>query len=142
MIAVVCVDDRGGMLFHGRRQSQDRALRVDLLRLCGGAPLWMNPYSAELFAGWEDRIQVDELFLSRAAPGDYCFVENRHLRQFSDRLEELVIYRWNRVYPTDFHLDLDPTALGLKLTQSVDLAGTSHERITRELYERGKQREE
>ena len=31
MIAVVCVDDRGGMLFNRRRQSQDRLLRQDLL---------------------------------------------------------------------------------------------------------------
>jgi len=37
MIAVVCVDDRGGMLFNRRRQSQDRVLRGDLLALAAGA---------------------------------------------------------------------------------------------------------
>ena len=48
MIAVVCVDDRNGMLFHHRRQSQDRLLREDLLSRCPGR-LWMNAYSAKLF---------------------------------------------------------------------------------------------
>ena len=35
MIAVVCIDDKGGMLFNRRRQSQDRLLREDLLREAG-----------------------------------------------------------------------------------------------------------
>ena len=33
MIWVVCVDDRGGTAFHGRRQSMDRLLRADLLAM-------------------------------------------------------------------------------------------------------------
>ena len=45
MIAAVCIDDRGGMLFNHRRQSQDRLLREDLLAEAAGRPLWMNSYS-------------------------------------------------------------------------------------------------
>ena len=69
MIVAVCVDDRNGMLFHQRRQSQDRALREDILSRCSG-PLHMDGYSAKLFADHADRICVDEEFLSGAQAGE------------------------------------------------------------------------
>ena len=133
MIAVVCVDDRGGMLFHGRRQSQDRAQREDLLAQCPGT-LWMNSYSAKLFAGQEDRIAVDEDFLNRAGPGEWCFVEDRPLSAAGDRMEGLVVYRWNRAYPGDLRLDIN---LDIFTQTSIqDFPGTSHEKITRDCYRR------
>lgn len=133
MIAVVCVDDRDGMLFHGRRQSRDRAQQADLLALCPGR-LWVNGYSAKLFAGQEGRLRVDEAFLDRAGPGEWCFVEDRPLSPAADRLEGLVIYRWNRAYPADLRLDM---ALdGFTLVSQEEFPGTSHERITREYYRR------
>ena len=38
MILVICVDDKGGMAFNGRRQSMDRLLRADLLQTVGEGP--------------------------------------------------------------------------------------------------------
>ncbi|MGN0964466.1 MAG: ribonuclease Z [Dysosmobacter sp.] len=133
MIAVVCVDDRNGMLFHHRRQSQDRLLREDLLSRCPGR-LWMNAYSAKLFTGHEVRLAVNEDFLSLAGPEEWCFVEDRPLAPHLDRLEGLVVYRWNRAYPADVHLDLDLSDFQLESGQ--DFSGSSHETITREIYRR------
>ena len=48
MIIAVCIDDKGGMLFNHRRQSQDRLLREDLLKEAAGRPLWMSGYSAKI----------------------------------------------------------------------------------------------
>ena len=45
MILISCIDDRGGLLFHGRRLSRDRVLCQDVLRTCAGSPLWMAPGS-------------------------------------------------------------------------------------------------
>lgn len=33
MTLILCVDDRGGLSFNGRRQSQDRRVREDLLTM-------------------------------------------------------------------------------------------------------------
>ena len=39
MIVIACVDDRMGMLFNRRRQSQDAALRQRLLERAAGRPV-------------------------------------------------------------------------------------------------------
>lgn len=49
MIVIACVDEKGGMMFHRRRQSQDRALREDVLRECKGKKLYMSSYSYGMF---------------------------------------------------------------------------------------------
>lgn len=137
MIAVVCLDNRDGTLFHGRRQSQDRALRADLLRECRGRRLWMNRYSAPLFAESEAAVTVDDDCLAKAGEGEFCLAENQPLSPWREKLEGMIVYRWNRAYPADEHLDLLPRAAGLRLSQRVDFPGYSHEKLTREVYVRG-----
>ena len=39
MRLILCVDDQGGLAFHHRRQSQDRAVRADILQMCGDTRL-------------------------------------------------------------------------------------------------------
>jgi hypothetical protein len=134
MIVAVCVDPRGGMLFNGRRLSRDRAQQTDLLALCGGTKLWISPASAVLFAGREDAVVADADFLQRAGAGDICFVEAPPPFWDTERIEAVLIYRWNRSYPADRHFDLDLSLF--QLTEQVDFPGTSHETITRERYER------
>lgn len=59
MILILCVDDRGGLMFNRRRQSQDRLVRQDMLHLCGARPLAVSPYTARQF-GPEDGVKVVE----------------------------------------------------------------------------------
>ena len=134
MIAAVCIEDRGGMCFCGRRVSRDSAQQADLLALAGERRLRMNRKSAALFPGTD--VTAEEDFLEKAGPGEVCFVEDRPLRPVLDRLEQLVVYRWNRTYPSDLQLDLDPAADGFVLTEQKEFPGSSHETITREIYER------
>lgn len=135
MIVAVCVDGRGGMLFNRRRQSQDRAQREDLLTFCAGRRLWIAPCSLPLF-GEREGITVDGEFLSRAGAEEVCFVEDCPLAPFAERIGQLVLYNWNRAYPADVHLDLDPASEGFTLVERTEFAGTSHEKITREIYRR------
>ena len=111
MILISCIDDRGGLLFHGRRLSRDRVLCQDVLRTCAGSPLWMAPGSRSLFSSLRDglssSILTSEDFLAQAAPGEFCFLEDRPIRPFLDRVESMVLYHWNRRYPADLYLDLD-----------------------------------
>lgn len=136
MTAVVCVENRGGMLFYGRRVSRDRVMIADLLEFAGDAPLRCAPFSAGLFANARERVRISADFLDAAGAGDVCFVEDAALGPHMDAVERLVIYRWNRDYPSDVGLDVQPEEYGLSLAESRDFAGSSHENITREVYVR------
>lgn len=132
MILIVCLDDRNGMGFNHRRQSQDRLLRARVLDRTAGAKLWMNDYSARQFAPLAPHIQVAEDFLDRAGPGDFCFVETTDPAPWRDRLEQVILYRWHRVYPADLRMALDLS--GFRLDGQTDFAGSSHPIITEERY--------
>lgn len=133
MIIITCVDDNGGIGFNHRRQSQDRLLRERILQRTAGNRLWMSPYSARQFdqAG---PFTVDEHCLRKAAAGEFCFVENQDITPYEPRIEEIILYKWNRVYPADqrFPLSLD----GWTLVERTDFSGFSHEKITEEVYTR------
>ena len=100
MIPIVCVDDGWGMAFGGRRQSRDREVSARVLADAAGRPLWCAPSSLALFGpGAEGHLTAAEDFLNRAGPGELCFVEGRPLLPWLERMEGLVLYRWNRRYP-------------------------------------------
>lgn len=135
MTAIICLDDRNGMMFNKRRQSRDRLVIADILRLADGGRLFMGLYSRTLFSDLEDgkaEIIVDENFLKLAGRGDFCFVEDKKLGAFLSEIEGLIVYRWNRLYPSDIKLDIPLNSM--KLKESLDFKGNSHERITREVY--------
>ncbi len=132
MKLILCLDDRGGMLFNRRRQSRDRILRAHIATLVAGRALWMNAYSHPLFEADGIPARVDEAFLERAAAGDYAFCETQDPTPYLSRVEELRLYRWNRTYPADLFFTADLTAWRLEST--LDFAGSSHERITEEVY--------
>ena len=62
MIAAICLEDRNGLLFNGRRLSRDRAQQEDLMTVCGAGRLWISPFSAPLFAPWRERLVIAEDF--------------------------------------------------------------------------------
>ena len=137
MIVMVCLDDKNGMMFNGRRQSKDQVLRERIGELTREHRLWMNSYSGKQFGAEEfANIQVDEAFLQKAEPGEFCFVEDQKLLNVEEKIEKLIVFRWNRVYPADQHLDLDITFGMWKCLEQTDFAGHSHEKITMEVYER------
>ena len=133
MILVICVDDKGGMAFNGRRQSMDKLLRSDLLETVGERPLWVSPYTAKQFDPAPATLRVAEDFLDRAGAGEYCFAEFPPLAQVLDRAEGLILYRWNRTYPADRHLDFDP-ADRFTLSSAAEFPGSSHKTLTKEVY--------
>lgn len=72
MKIIVCVDDGMGMLFNHRRQSRDRILIEDVLKLTEGHTLYINSFLEKLF----DKATVNENILDVAGDDNYCFVEN------------------------------------------------------------------
>ena len=131
MIIFACVDDGMGMMFNRRRQSSDRILRLRIRSIAAGHALWMNSYSAEMFDG-ADSIKVSENPLDDAVEHDFCFVENEDLTAHADKINIIYLYRWNRAYPSDFRFEIDLSEYDLKSTS--DFAGSSHEKITEDIY--------
>lgn len=139
MILIVAVDDNNGMMFNKRRQSQDRVLRKHILSLSSQSRLWINHYTEKQFAQdgiFAEHLNVDDAFLNEAAPGEYCFVEDVSVAQYEKWVEKIILFRWNRKYPGDFHFDIDLSSGAWKLTSTEDFPGSSHEKITMEVYER------
>lgn len=134
MHIIACLDNRDGMLFAGRRQSMDRALRVRVEQMAGKSRLWMNGYSAKQFAENSQKICVDEDFLEKASPEDFCFVENTDVIPYQGRVRRVILYRWNRDYPSDTKFPVALFAANRTLVSSTDFPGNSHETITEEIY--------
>ena len=134
MTAIVCVDEAWGMAFHGRRQSRDRAVCARILEDAAGRGLWMGRDTLRLFEAPDpEYLTAAEDFLAQAGPGGLCFVEEPPLLPWLDRLEGLVLYRWNRSYPGDVTFPWPLT--GWTRTETTVLPGTSHEKITEEVYQ-------
>ena len=131
--AAVCIDDKGGMLFNKRRQSRDRVLIDDLCK--SAERVIALPFSAILFEGRDNALICDEP-LSAATDGDVIFIENLPVSSIASEVKKIVIYKWNRVYPADMKIDFSPTENGFKLIESYEFEGSSHEKITKEIYER------
>ncbi len=135
MNIIVAIDDKKGMMFNKRRQSKDKELRKNMLLEVGAARLWMNAYSFEQF---EEEVGTNvcvvEEFVDKAKSGEYCFVENIAITEYEDRIEKLILYKWNRVYPSDLKLDIDLNSSNWQLVSTEEFAGSSHEKITKEVW--------
>ena len=136
MIVITFLDDRQGMLFHNRRLSRDRAASSRIKEICAGKKLWMNAYSARLYGTLDGvDIALEEAFLLRAGEGEFCLVETEMLKPVEERIEEIIVFWWNRVYPADICLDLDLSRWDQVSCR--EFKGNSHESITEIIYRRG-----
>ena len=136
MQIIVCVDDKGGMLFNKRRQSRDRVLIADVIAELGDKKLRISSFSKLLFEGYGDKCVIDEALLSGASDEDVCFVENLDPSLYIDKIDRITVYRWNQNYPGDFFFSVDLEKEGFEKISCYEFEGYSHEKITREIFEK------
>jgi hypothetical protein len=136
MTVIICIDDRGGMLFMKRRLSKDRLLIEDVSKMAENAVLYISDFSESLFADSDISTLCVPNPLESAGEEDFAFIENLTLSESIEKIDRLVIYKWNRRYPFDFALDIVPEKQGFRLIESYDFKGYSHDNITKEIYER------
>lgn len=112
----------------------DRVLRCRILQKASESILWMNAYTADQFGPeLPSFVRVDEDFLHKAGKGEFVFSENRLMHDAEENdIEGVILYRWNRDYPADLFLDFDASLWKLRSTE--DFAGSSHDKITEEIY--------
>ena len=103
-----------------------RTVNADILERFGF--VYVSEYTASLFKG-NERVLCP---IPDAVPESATlFLEKEEIQ---DCVTELVVYRWNRLYPSDSHYD--PEKNGWRKISSDDFAGYSHKKITREVYVR------
>ena len=78
--------------------------------------------------------KVDRNFLEKAKEEDFCFVEGENLAGYEGKITEIVLYKWNRDYPADVFFEVDLSKW--RLEERKDFSGYSHEKITKEIYNR------
>ena len=132
MKVIVCLDDKNGMLFGNRRQSRDRIVIEDICKMTD--VLSIHTFSEKLFSEVTLQLNVKDDFLKEAKKGEFCFVENQPLIGYEDKIEEIVVYGWNRVYPSDKQFDI--SLVNWKVVLEEEFAGYSHEKITKRIYRR------
>lgn len=136
MTVFICVDDRGGMTFMKRRLSRDKILTEDLVKTVGDGILYISEFSESLFSESSLSVMSVSSPLQSAGKDDFVFIENLPLSDALNKIDTLVIYKWNRTYPFDFSLDLNPDKSGFLLVDSYDFKGNSHDKITKEIYKK------
>lgn len=135
MNVIMCLDDKNGMLFNKRRQSSDSELRNKIFEYINDNKLFMNDYSKKQFTDFKKEIFVSDSFLLEADSNDFCFVENTDITNFVDSVETFIIFRWNRVYPSDVKFNIELLKTFTKV-ENLDFKGNSHDKITMEVFKR------
>lgn len=128
MTVVVCLDDRYGRSFMGKRLSRDVRMLEDIIAMDGR--LFVSQYTYE---GLPPRLRegVNVGLPGQTGADDILFLEVEPVPECADKL---IAYRWNRHYPSDDKYD--PIGHGWRLTSSQDFPGASHDKITKEVYTR------
>jgi len=133
VILIACVDDKYGLLFNGRRVSKDETVIKKLLETIGDNKLWMSQYTSSLFQEEDSKVVlIDDEFLTKASENDYCFIEDAVPDEIKNKVEKLILFKWNREYPSDRKLEMDLSSY--KIDQACEFEGKSHKKITMEVY--------
>ena len=132
MHLMVCLDEKGGMSFFGRRQSMDRLLREKALSLAGPGNLWMDPYSADQFREDACDFRITRDPLAEVPPEGWFFHELGDTAALLSNADRVAVFRWNRLYPSDRRF---PQEKLQNLLHREDFPGNSHETITLEVYQ-------
>lgn len=128
MIGIVCLDLNGGMLFNNRRQSRDRYVIRDILDMTKDKKLFMTEYSYKMFQDTKTNISITTNDYCEAQEEDYCFIETEIMNE--NNVTKYIVYRWDKVYPSDYKLELSKW----QLISTLEFQGYSHEKIVKEVY--------
>ena len=130
MKIIACVDNDMGLMFHQRRQTQDRIVRENIKAL--KERIYMNEYSYQLYKDTLDDVIVDNDFIKHGE-NHYCLIENVSVKDCD--IDEMILYRWDTIYPCDYYLDIDLSKF--QLVKQEMFKGSSHE-VTKEIYRKEK----
>ncbi len=129
----ICLDNKGGMTFLGKRQSRDRVLIEDLVKSTDGE-IYISDFSSVLFAPYGGRYRVVDNPLTDTPDGAVSFIENLPLSEALPHIDRIIMYKWNRVYPSDKKIDIRFD--DFKVISESEFVGSSHGKISKVILER------
>lgn len=132
MNIIVCVDKNLGISFNHRRVSSDKTIMSDILTLTKGNTISISEFSKVIFNSYLGNYHISEEIPNSFS--DWFFLENDTIESYQNDINTLVIYNFNRIYPSDIKLKIDLSKFDL--VSSTDFPGNSHETITRIIYKR------
>ncbi len=135
MTVIFFLDDNKGMLFNNRRLSRDTVALEDIGTYLRGE-LHITEFSEKYISGSGLPYKVVSQLEINEYPEAYYLVENFSVKEVIDKIDRVIIYWWNRAYPSDMQIDFEPTDYGFTLKSQIEFEGKSHEKITREIFER------
>ena len=135
MTVIFCLDENKGMLFNDRRLSRDAMVFEDIKTYLTGT-LKINSFSEKLVAASGINYEIFKYFVTNSDLESFYYIENISVKENLDKIDRIIVYWWNRKYPSDTKLDFDPLECGYKSTSVYEFVGKSHEKITREIFER------
>ncbi len=129
MKLIVCLDLKNGLRFNKRRQSRDVAVINRICALTNNSKLYINTYSKKLFAlPCTNLVVCSDIFESC----EYAFIEKVEDMPDIKFIDDIFVYRWNKVYPQD---EVFPINLAeWRLISKENFKGNSHDKITEEIY--------
>ena len=123
------------MLFNNRRLSRDAMVFEDIKTYLSGT-LKINSFSEKLVAASGVNYEIFNNFVTNPDSESFYYIENISVKENLDKINRIIVYWWNRKYPSDTKLDFDPLECGYKSISVYEFVGKSHEKITREIFER------
>lgn len=132
---VLCLDNKNGMTFFGKRQSRDKNLISELVSSNHRRKIYSENYSSILFDGYEG-VNFSDNPLEICEDGGTCFIEKSDVTPYLDDIDIFIIYKWNKSYPADKFFTVNLRQQGYTLLGKVDIVGNSHDKITKETYKK------
>lgn len=136
MNVFVCIDKNLGLSFNNRRLSSDKNIVIDMFKVSKNEPISITNYSQNLFketgGNYQTYNNLEEIIAKNCK---WMFLEHdliENFEDFEDSINTLVIYNFNRFYPSDLKLKIDLSKFNL--ISSNDFEGNSHELITKTIY--------
>lgn len=128
MTIILCLDDKNGLSFNNRRQSRDKILIEDIMQ---NDNVYILERSACLFAEYS----VNKVNNVSDLPNDVVyFHEITDPKDIINMFDTVIIYRWNRHYPSDVKFEF--TMNNYKKIYEEEFVGFSHDKITKEVFVR------
>lgn len=133
MTVIICVDNNGGILFNGKRQSKDRIFRKYLLDIVEkkNSRIAMTPYTYGQFQE-DKRKELIDVKNTFSFDENYIFLE-QSIPISWEKVNNLILCCWNRDYPTDEYFNL-PIGVECILRNTEEIVSDSHT-LTIETYE-------
>lgn len=124
----VVSNDYGVGIF-GKRQSSDKNLLMDIINHAKNEKIYVSEYTYKIFL--KNNLEQN---ITREKKEKYIFLEIETLKDKEEEIEELIIYSWNRDYPSDKFLEINLEKYNLE--KETEFKGNSHEKITKKIFRR------